>query len=284
VNPEAVKSGWDPLIIAVAPNGARRGKADHPALPVTPDEIAKTAAACREAGAAMIHLHVRDAEGAHTLDVDAYNDAIAAIRQAVGDDLIIQVTSEAVGLYQPAEQMAMVRALRPEAVSLAVREILPEDGSGETAAAEFLAWTRAERIMVQFILYSAEDVQRFRGLRARGVIPGGRHSLLFVLGRYNTDGQSRPVDLLPFLDEDSAANDRWAVCAFGQRENACALAAAALGGDIRVGFENNMLLANGEIAPDNAALVRQAAAGTVLMGRPLAGAAVAREILQGMAA
>jgi uncharacterized protein (DUF849 family) len=51
------------VILAVAPNGARKTKADHPALPMTPEEIAMTAAACHEAGAAMIHLHVRDPDG-----------------------------------------------------------------------------------------------------------------------------------------------------------------------------------------------------------------------------
>ena len=54
--------------IAVAPNGGRRGKKDHPALPIGPEELASTAAACLEAGAAMIHAHVRDRDGGHLLD------------------------------------------------------------------------------------------------------------------------------------------------------------------------------------------------------------------------
>ena len=268
---------WPPLILAVAPNGARKTRADHPALPIAPDEIAGTAAACLEAGAAMIHLHVRDRDEGHTLDVGAYQAAIAAVRGAVGDRLVIQATTEAVGIYRPEQQMAMVRELRPEAVSLAVRELVADEAA-EPAAAEFFAWLREAGILPQFIVYSAEDLERFDALIDRGVVPEGRHFLLFVLGRYTAGQTSAPSDLLPFL----AANRRehpWAVCAFGPRETACALAAATLGGHARVGFENNLHLPDGAVAPDNAALIAAAAAGAAAMGRPLADAAQARAMM-----
>ena len=54
--------------MTVAPNGGRKTKADHPALPLSADELARTAAECLERGASMIHLHVRDADGKHILD------------------------------------------------------------------------------------------------------------------------------------------------------------------------------------------------------------------------
>jgi 3-keto-5-aminohexanoate cleavage enzyme len=267
-----------PVILAVAPNGARKTKADHPALPIAPAEIAATALACRAAGAAMIHLHVRDAEGRHSLDVAAYRAASEAVRDAIGRDLVIQVTSEAVGVYSPEAQMAMVRALRPEAVSLAIREIVP-DAAGEAAAGEFLAWLRAEGVLPQYILYSDDDLRRFDDLVARGVVPAGRQAVLFVLGRYAKDQTSEPKDLLPFL----AANARghlWAVCAFGPRETACAVAAAALGGHARVGFENNLHLPDGTLAPDNAALVAAVAEGLAAIGARPASAEEAREMMR----
>lgn len=270
---------WPPLVLAVAPNGARKTAEDHPALPITPDEIARTAAACREAGAAMIHLHVRDREGGHTLDVEAYRAAIAAVRAAVGYDMVIQVTSEAVGIYHPLEQMAMVRELKPEAVSLAVRELVPYPAV-EPDAAEFLRWLRQERILPQYILYSQADLWQLDKLIDRGVVPGEGHSVLFVLGRYAEGQQSDPTDLLPFL----TANERghpWALCAFGAREAACAVSAAALGGHARVGFENNLHLPDGSRAPDNAALVTTVAAGAAAIGRPLADADQARDLLAG---
>ncbi|WP_114392841.1 3-keto-5-aminohexanoate cleavage protein [Oleisolibacter albus] len=260
---------WTPLAITVAPNGARRLKADHPAIPLTATELARTAAACREAGAAMIHAHVRRPDGRHLLDADAYREATNAIRRETGGRMIVQITTEAAGLYQPTEQMAVVRAVRPEAVSLAIREIVP-DAAHEAEAARFFADLRAGHCLVQVILYDPEDVARYLDLKSRGIIPDGRDVLLFVLGRYTVGQVSAPQDLLPFLSA-TAEPLPWTVCAFGRRENACALAAAALGGHVRVGFENNLHLADGTLAPDNAALVAQIAAGARLLGRPLAG-------------
>ena len=275
--PARPASPWPPLIIGVAPTGARLTRSDHPAVPLSPGEIAAAAAACRDAGAALLHLHVRDADGAHLLDADAYREATHAVRRAVGDDMIIQVSTDAVGRYSPEQQMAMVRELRPEAVSLAVREIVP-DPAHERPAAAFLEWLRRERIMVQYIVYSPQGVTRFRDLRRRGVIPGERHFLLFVLGRYAMGQTSTPVDLLPFLMV-ADPNDAWAVCAFGPWENACALTAAALGGHSRVGFENNVYMSDGSLAPDNAALVAQFRAGAALLGRPVADGRRARSLI-----
>lgn len=268
--------GLSPLVLAVAPNGARKTKSDHPALPVLPGELAREASAALEAGAAMIHLHVRDGEGRHTLDVDAYRAATAAIRAEIGDRIIVQATSEAVGLYDRHQQMAMVRELRPEAVSLAIREIVPDESS-ERDAADFFAFLVRERIQPQFILYSPEDLARLETLRRRGIVPVARPFVLFVLGRYTAGQRSEPADLLAFL-APYPAGLHWAVCAFGPRENACALTAAALGGHARVGFENNLFLADGRVAADNAELVRQVAAGARLIGRPLASADQARAL------
>jgi 3-keto-5-aminohexanoate cleavage enzyme len=247
------------LVLAVAPTGARKTRKDHSRLPTTPGELAACAAACRDAGASMLHLHVRNAEGGHSLAPEDYRAAVAAVRHAVKDSLVVQLTSEAAGIYAPAQQMAMVRELRPEAVSLALREIFP-DPATERDGAEFLAWAHRERIVAQYILYSAEDVRRYAELRRRGLIPAGRHWVLFVLGRHAAGQRSNPVDLLPMLAAWQAAGDvasglRWAVCAFGPREIECALTAAALGGDARIGFENNLQLPDGRVAHDNAELV-----------------------------
>lgn len=262
---------WSPLAITVAPNGARRTKADHQQLPLSPAELAETASACLEAGAAMIHLHVRDAAGNHLLDADAYRAAIDAVRDAVGRQLVIQVTTEAVGRYSSSEQMALVRALQPEAVSLALSELIPDAGS-ETVAADFFAWLDHAPILPQLILYSPAEVQRYRDLRRRGVLPGKHYPLLFVLGRYSDARAAEPLDLLPFLTAHAGDDSPWTVCAFGPREHACAVAAAALGGDVRVGFENNLHLRDGHLAPDNAALVRQVREAAQALGRPVAGA------------
>jgi len=268
----------EPLIIAVAPNGARRTQADHPALPITPAELARTAAECQEAGAAMIHLHVRDAEQKHTLDVDAYRAATEAIRRQVGPGLIIQVTSEAVGIYNAEQQMAMVRDLRPEAVSLAVKEICP-DAASEPAAAAFLDWMAQEAVQPQYILYSADDVVRLTDLRKRGVIPGDRVSVLYVLGRYTKGQVSQPSDVIPFIDAAADEAIHWSVCAFGRLESACAMTAGALGGHVRVGFENNLYAADGHLAASNGTLVSQVREGAAVIGRTVATPEEARALL-----
>jgi uncharacterized protein (DUF849 family) len=235
------------------------------------DEIGLAAAACRAAGAVMIHLHVRTPEGTHTLDADLYNAAIAAVRRQAGPDFIIQVTSESVGLYTPDQQRAMVKSVRPEAVSLAIRELCatPED---EPEFAAFTEWMVRESVHPQYILYDADDVARFADLQRRGVLSSEGDFILYVLGRYSKSLTSDPTDLLPFLAmaQAQALTNPWAMCAFGPKEAACGLTAAALGGHCRLGFENNLRLANGEIAPDNAHLIAQIADNAVLAGRVLA--------------
>lgn len=262
----------DPLVVTVAPNGARRSKADHPALPVSPDELADTAKSCLQAGAAMLHLHVRDRAGRHVLDAETCREAMRAIRDAVGRELMIQVTTEAVGRHTPEQQMELVRELQPEAVSLALTELIP-DASHEEAAGEFLTYLRSESICPQYILYSPADVERFRALCARGVIPQpAGHGVLFVLGRYADQQRAQALDLVGFLAVHDGVTP-WTVCAFGPDEHACCVAAAALGGHVRVGFENNLWLRDGRQAPDNAALVGQIREAAVALGRPLARAA-----------
>lgn len=244
-----------PVLICVAPNGARRTKADHPALPMTPAELAPTAAACAEAGAAMIHLHVRGTSGQHVLQASLFREAVSAIRAEVGDRMIVQMTTEAGSRYRREEQMAVVREVRPEAVSLAFRELCP-DAAAEREFAQFLSWLSREHIAVQHILYDTDDVRRFLALTDRGVVPTDpAPTVLYVLGRYTERVEAVPTDLLPFLAAAGGRLRNFMVCAFGNGESRCALAAALLGGDVRVGFENNVRLPGGELAPDNAALV-----------------------------
>ena len=265
-----------PLLITVAPNGAYKQRPDHPALPITSSELGQTAKQCLDAGAAMIHMHIRDAEGRHSLDVQGYRDAQQAVKAAVGDELIIQVTSEAARVYKAPEQIAMVTALKPEAVSVGLREV-DQPEIGEAGLARFFGWLAKERVMTQVIVYDVADLQRWQALRAQGVIPDAPWSLLFVLGRYSVGQTSEPKDLLPFVMAHTG-KEPWSMCAFGAGEHACATTAAALGGHVRVGFENNLLLHNGQVAPDNAALVRQVADSARVLGRNLYTAQQAREV------
>jgi 3-keto-5-aminohexanoate cleavage enzyme len=245
-------------VLSVAPNGGSKTKADHPALPLTPSELARAAAECLERGASMIHLHVRDAAGQHCLDAEAYRAAIATICQEVGDRLVLQITSESLGRYSPAEQRAAVLRTNPEAVSLALRELAPEKAD-EKDFGDFLAKLKQMRIWPQIILYTPAEAERLGAMVKQGLIPFDKLAVLYVLGRFALTRTALPRDLLPFLAPDMPRFESWSVCAFGRRETACVTAGALLGGHGRVGFENNLSLPDGVRAASNAELVGAAA-------------------------
>lgn len=257
----------EPCAVALAPNGGRRTKADHPALPETPAEIAEDAARAFDAGAAMLHLHVRDARGRHVLDADAYNAATAAVRGAVGDGLVVQITSESLGRYTPAEQFAVIRAVRPEAVSLALREVVPGPDD-EPAFADALLWMRDAGVMPQIIVYDPSELARLADLRMRGVIPWDDVPVLVALGRY-ADGQiAQPRDILPFVAEGAGLPREWMLCAFGPHEPRVVVGGALMGASVRVGFENNLHSPDGTPARDNASQVAAVVAALDAAGVP----------------
>ncbi len=268
------------VALAVAPNGGRHMKVDHAALPITPMELADCAQACLLAGASMIHLHVRNEAGRHCLDVQRYRAALDAVRTRVGDRLITQITTESLGLYQPVDQIELIRTLRPEACSIALREIAP-DAAHEIGFASLLEWMRRERVFPQIILYDATDVVRLQGMRQRGLIPASDIPVLFVLGRYTAGQQSAPGDLRQFMAvARQSPFAHWTVCAFGRDEAACAVAAALLGGHVRVGFENNFHLPDGTVAAENADLLRPVAGALQHLGRTLETAESQRAALE----
>ncbi len=245
--------------IVVAPNGARRTKADHPALPMTVAETVATAVACRAAGAGGLHAHVRDAEGGHALDAGLYRELIAEMAHRA-PDMLVQITTEAVGRYLPDEMRALVDAVEAQAVSVALREMVPGDAD-EGAGGAFFRRAAERGVAVQHILYAPDEVARFVALVERGVIPAEGLSVLFVLGSYDGARASTP-DLIPLYRAPLAAlaqEPEWMVCAFGAAETGCLAAALEAGGKARVGFENNFLNADGSVARDNAERVREVA-------------------------
>ncbi|MDN2664589.1 3-keto-5-aminohexanoate cleavage protein [Psychromonas sp. 14N.309.X.WAT.B.A12] len=238
--------------IIVAPNGARKTRQDHPAVPITVEQIVQDVIACRDAGAAMVHLHARDKNGLHSLEINDNIKTLTAVKQAVGESIIVQLTTEAVGQYQPEQQMLLIKETLPEAASFALKELIPND-SYLSVAQQFFHWVEESGIIAQYILYSVEDVQRYFSLIKQGVLPSKNHHILLVLGRYHKQLRSSATDLAPFLNEQLlTVKTRWATCAFGPEEQQCLVSAMLMGGDVRVGFENNHFNSKGEIADSNA--------------------------------
>lgn len=243
-----------PLMIACAPNGARRSADDHAAIPLTAEELAETAAPLPDAGVSLLHLHVRDTNGRHTLDPDIYRAAIDAIHKEVGRQLVIQVTTEAVGIYSPAEQMAVVKELKPEAVSLALTELCPDEVS-ESEAGKFFQSLRQNGTWPQYILYSPEQLQRFEQLRAKGFFGEDHPSCLLVMGSYVTQTDGTKDQLDTFLNSIDITPIPWSVCCFGKSEQEVLLHAVDQGGSVRIGFENNLWLPDGSLADNNQQLL-----------------------------
>ena len=250
-------SRYKPLpTIMVAPNGARRGKADHAQLPIVLPEIIHTAQSCWQAGAGGLHLHVRGEKGEHVLDAGLYKEAITELKNVV-PDMLVQITTEAVGIYHPPAQRQVVKDVHPEAASVSIAEMLLDND--RKATVDFYRWCDAAGIVIQHILYSQDDIARlYRLLGEAGVNCDGLQ-LLFVLGRYSKGQQSQASDLLPFthwLKTNEITAD-WAVCAFGQNETNCLRAAYLAGGKVRIGFENSLQNADGSFAADNAERVAE---------------------------
>ncbi len=246
----------DPVAIIVAPNGAIKTKQDHASLPMTTEELVLEALVCQSAGAAMIHLHARDGHGKHSLAVEDNLPIYHAVKDAVGDKMIVQLTTEAVGQYSPKQQIALIKAVKPEAASFALRELIPNDES-EKQGHDFFHWVAEQNILSQMILYDEADIERYFHLRKSGVLPNHNQHALVVLGRYHEEQQSSPWDLRGLnLERFKQENIRCAVCAFGAKELDCLTSAMLLGLDVRVGFENNHLDVSGRLAESNAAQVQ----------------------------
>lgn len=265
-----------PTIIMMAPNGARKTRRDHPALPVSIEETVDEAVLCHAEGATILHAHVRGKEDEHLLDAGLYQELIAELKHRV-PEMLVQITTEAVGIYTPVEQVNCVEAVVPEMASVALKEITVNFTELQFAE-KFYAWTIEAGVHIQHIIFSDEELVQFQKLKQSGVIPASHRCVLFVLGRYAVDFQSYPADLDPFLARDLTGLD-WFVCAFGAKEQACMNAAIVHGGHARIGFENNLYLPNGNIAANTAELVSKLAASITASERIIATGDQSRHLL-----
>ena len=240
------------VIVMAAPNGARKTKLDHASLPVSIIDTATEARHCHAAGASVLHAHVRGSNDEHVLDAGLYRELLAELSTQV-PEMLVQVTSEAVGVYSPQQQVDCIKAVTPQMSSMSLREIT-SNFEHTALATEFFAWCDEHDVHLQHIVFSAEELQHFFNYRDQGIIPASHRCVLFVLGRYSVNFQSEPSDLDSFLQHDLSSMD-WFCCAFGHQEQACMTAAIKAGGHARVGFENNLYLPNGEVADSTSALI-----------------------------
>ena len=236
--------------LMVAPNGARKIKKDHPAVPLTIKETVETAKACYSAGAGAIHLHVRDENGQHVLDAGLYIEALRELENQV-PKMHIQVTTEAVGKYTPDDMRKLAYDVVPPGASIGIAELIPSR-KPENEDVKLYKYLTEAGTKIQHILYKPDDIDLLIDLLNKSNIPIENSWCLFVIGHY-TGKISYPENIPPFLKkmEEYKIKLDWSICAFGKEEIGCLEKAVSLGGKIRVGLENSLFMPNGEIAPDN---------------------------------
>ncbi|MEP1199519.1 3-keto-5-aminohexanoate cleavage protein [Tateyamaria sp.] len=236
-----------PPLIMVAPTGARKGKGDHPRLPLSIQEIRDETVACASAGADALHLHVRDQSGRHSLDPGRYKEAIAEVHDAL-PDFPIQITTESAGVFDVEQQLACLRDLRPKAASISIREVARD----AALAARIYGTCSDNGTSVQHILYDLDDWTQLLAWQEKGVVKADQADVIFVLGRYAPPKAAKPSDLDSLTHLFPHLPGRVMICAFGPSEHDVLCAASAYGADLRVGFENNIYTEDGERAESNA--------------------------------
>jgi 3-keto-5-aminohexanoate cleavage enzyme len=250
----------DPLLITVAPTGAETAKKDCPQLPTTPEEIAETARACEAAGAAMIHLHVRDAEHRPTLDLGLLREWVAAVRSA--SDLVVQLSTGG-SVHDPLDQRLRVLDAEPDSCSLTMGTTNFGDDVFSNPwpfVCELYQLAQDRAVAPEFELFDLGQVHALTRLLDRyGPPAGGQVHVDLVMGV--PGGMNGTTDALVAAVHDlPPQTTSWSATGIGRSTLAVMLASLSKGGHLRVGMEDVLTIARGVPVESNAQLVERAVA------------------------
>lgn len=264
------------LILTAAIVGAEVTRTQTAHLPITAQEIADEAARCSEAGAAVIHLHVRNEDGSPSQSAERFQAAIDAIRRKA--DVIVQTsTGGAVGMS--IDERAQPLSCKPEMATLNCGTINFGDDvfvNTRPQIRDLAARIRRAGSVAELECYDTGHVEEALSLLAEGVIAEPLH-FQFVLGIPGGIGaREEHVRYLASLLPPGAS---WGVAAVGRHQRPMTELAIRLGGHARLGLEDNIYLSKGVLAEGSAPLVARAAAYASTLGRAPVGAARARELL-----
>lgn len=265
-------------LITVAPTGAESEKDAVPALPVTLDELISTAVQCQEAGAAVIHVHIRDDAAKPTLDLGRLTDTVRALREVT--DLVVQLSTGGAVTDSFERRLAVLDA-GPDACSLTCGTVNfgadvfmnPWD-----FITELYAKSQALAIVPEFELFDFGHIATLHRLLAeRGEPAGGHVHCDLVMG---VPG-GMPGNAATLLQAVAAlpAGATWSATGIGRTSLPVLFAALAAGGHLRVGMEDTVSYARGRPVVSNAELVARAAAAGELAQRPAMSPAAARTML-----
>jgi 3-keto-5-aminohexanoate cleavage enzyme len=261
--------------------GAETTREQTPHLPITAEEIAEDAAKCREAGAAMVHLHVRTADGKPSQDAELFRAAIRAIRKRT--DVLIQTsTGGAVGMSvdERCGPLTLTGPDRPDMATLT---------TGTVNFGEEVFWNprplvrdiakriRALGLRPEIECFDVGMIDEARYLAKEGLVDLPAH-FDFVLGVPGTLA-ARP-EALDFMISSLPEGSTWTVAAVGRHQLPFVEHAAERGGNARVGLEDNIYVSKGVLAKGNWELVADAAKRAKAKGRTLATPEEARKLLR----
>jgi 3-keto-5-aminohexanoate cleavage enzyme len=267
-------------LITVAPTGAETSKADVPDLPTTLDEIVGTAVRCASAGAAMIHLHIRDDKHQPTLDIGRLTDAVRAVRESTS--LVVQLSTGG-SVHDPLADRLKVLDAEPDSCSLTMGTTNFGDDvfmNPWPFVCELYQLTQDREVVPEFELFDLGHVWALHRLIDQFGPPfGGRIHCDLVMGvpggmPGTADALVAAVQALP------ESTTSWSATGIGRTALPVAFSSLAKGGHLRVGMEDTLTLARGVPVTDNAQLVTRAAALCELAQRPAMSTDDARALLQ----
>jgi len=266
------------LIITCAVTGAETTRAMQPALPITPEEIAESALEAHEAGASILHLHVRREDGSPTQDRALFQRAIELVRAKC--DMVIEVTTGGAVGMSPEERLQPV-ALEPEMASLDCGTVNFGDEyivNSLPIMRHFAREMKAHGVRPTLECFDLGHVYASRILIQEGLLEPPFHYGLVL----NVPGALKyEPDVLAFMVRKLPEGAHWTAMGIGGRAHLdCIYATIALGGHLRVGFEDNIYYSKGRLARSNAELVARAARIAADCGREIAKPGDVRRLLQ----
>lgn len=268
-----------PCIITVAITGSLPGKKDNPAVPISVEEQIESTHEAFEAGATLVHLHVRDEEGKPTSDPQRFARVLEGIRKHC-PGMITQLSTG--GRSGTGRERGGMLSLKPDMASLATGSVNFPARVYENSP-ELVDWLATEMIKYnvkpEVEAFDLSMIFQASAMQKAGKIKGPLH-VQFVMGVKNAMPVDRPafeffVSTLKRLDP----NATWTGAGIGKDQVTVSRWAAELGGHCRTGLEDNVRMSREQLAPSNAALVGQTAELLAQYARRPATAAEARKIL-----
>ena len=267
------------LIITAAITGSRMTRDVAPYIPITPDEIAQSAIECWDAGAAIVHIHVRDPKtGLGTQALDVFRQVVEPLRERT-DLLLCLTTSGIPGRNLAIEERLKPLELEPELASFDAGSI-NLGGSAFINTPEFLeaaAKSMKEKgVKPELEIFDVGMMVTCLRMRDQGYLEEPLH-FQFVLGTpWGSPATPKSfLHLYEHLPEDAT----WSIIGIGKGHLPMAMMGLILGGHIRVGMEDNIYYERGVLAKSNAEFVERIVRIAKEYGRETATPRETREIL-----